>query len=124
MEERISLLRSLMAPDDQTDLTDEQAAGLLNAAAEALLNRLYPFGWADEPVPPRYYTLQCRLAMELWARQGAEGELTHSENGVSRSWESSTLNPLLRSVPPFVGGVIPAIVFNPDLGPETPSMQR
>lgn len=105
MEERIALLRSLVPADEQQLLTDEVATALLTAAGDALLNRLYPFGWVDEPVPPRYYTLQCRLALELWSKQGGEGQLSHSENGVSRSWESSTLSPMLRAVTPFVGGV-------------------
>lgn len=116
MEERVALLRSLAPADEQAQLTDEVATALLTAAGDALLNRLYPFGWKDEPVPPRYHTLQCRLALELWAKQGGEGQLSHSENGVSRSWESSTLFPLLRTIAPFVGGV-----YHAQPEPEPPS---
>lgn len=105
MMERIALLRELAAPDAQGDLTDEHAVALLTSAGEALLNRLYPYGWQDESVPTRYYTLQARLALEMWAKEGAEGQLSHSENGVSRSWESGSTSPLLRSVTPFVGSV-------------------
>lgn len=105
MEELIARLRTLIPPDERGELDDESAAALLSAAGEALLNRLYPFDPSKTKVPARYENFQCRLALELWSKQGAEGQTYHSENGVGRTWESATLAPLLRLIQPFVGGM-------------------
>jgi len=53
---------------------------------------------------PRYLDLQYRIAMDLYNKTGAEGELSHSENGISRGYESSWISQqLLNEVTPFVG---------------------
>ena len=82
-EKRAALAISL-APDTDTDeVLDEVLAD-----AEALvLNRMYPFGYPDgTAVPPRYERIQIQLAVELYSKRGAEGQTSHSENGISRSW--------------------------------------
>lgn len=41
---------------------------------------------------------------DVYARAGAEGQIGHSENGVSRSYESSWISPkLLSGLPNYVG---------------------
>lgn len=53
---------------------------------------------------PRYLDLQYRIAMDLFNKTGAEGEMSHSENGISRSYESSWISQqLLNEVTPFCG---------------------
>jgi hypothetical protein len=78
----------------------------MESAKAAILSRRFPFGdWPDE-VEPQYADLQCRIAMDLYNKSGAEGELSHSENGISRAYESSWVSEqLLREVTPKVGGV-------------------
>ena len=52
---------------------------------------------------PRYYDLQVRIAVYLYNKIGAEGQITHSENGISRSWESGDIpESLLNQVTPLV----------------------
>lgn len=57
-------------------------------------------------VEQRYEDLQYRIALDLYNKQGAEGELSHSENGISRGYESSWISEqLLQEVTPFAKAV-------------------
>ena len=99
-EKRVALAASL-APD--TD-TNEVLDNVLADAEALILNRMYPFGCPDETVvPARYERLQIQLAVELYSKRGAEGQTSHSENGISRTWGESS--PLLNRVLPHVGSV-------------------
>lgn len=86
------------------DVTDDN---LLNAALEraklVILNRRHPFGYeAGTEVEPRYLDLQLSIAIELVTRMGMEGETGHSENGVSRSFETAGVSEsLLRQIVPL-----------------------
>jgi len=82
---------------------------LLESAKFAILSRRYPFD--DFPMndtgelilEPRYYDLQVRIAVHLYNKMGAEGQITHSENGISRSWKSGDIpESLLNQVTPLV----------------------
>lgn len=70
-----------------------------------VLNRRYPFGYPDgTTVEPRYEMLQLQIAVELYNRQGAEGEQSHTENGISRSYENAYVSSsLLKRIVPFAG---------------------
>lgn len=55
---------------------------------------------------PQYLDLQYRCAIDLYNKTGAEGQISHSENGISRTWESSWISEeLLSDVVPMVGVV-------------------
>lgn len=55
-------------------------------------------------VETRYIDWQYRCALDLYNKIGAEGQLSHSENGISRGYESSWISDqLLREVTPFCG---------------------
>lgn len=58
----------------------------LRLAEEAILNRAFPFGVEDREIPEQYEMKQVELANILLAKRGAEGEASHSENGVSRTY--------------------------------------
>lgn len=45
----------------------------------------------DEPMEPRWDIKQIEIAVYLYNKQGAEGETHHSENGVSRTYESASV---------------------------------
>lgn len=52
-------------------------------------------------VENRYKNLQVRIAIELYNKQGVEGQTSHSENGISRSYSSSDIsNDLLKQILP------------------------
>ena len=99
--EKRAALATTLAPD--TD-TDEVLDGVLADAEALVLNRMYPFGYPDgTAVPPRYERIQIQLAAELYSKRGAEGQTSHSENGISRSWAEQSA--LLKRVLPHVGSV-------------------
>lgn len=79
---------------------------LLESAKAAILARRFPFEDGTEELEKRYEDLQYRIALDLYNKEGAEGELSHSENGVSRSYESSWISEqLLHEVTPMCRGM-------------------
>jgi hypothetical protein len=99
--EKRAALATTLAPD--TD-TDEVLDGVLADAEALVLNRMYPFGYPDGlDVPTRYERIQIQLAAELYSKRGAEGQTSHSENGISRNWPEKSA--LLNRVLPHVGSV-------------------
>ncbi len=76
----------------------------LESAKNAILARRFPFQEWPEEVPAQFLDLQVRIAMDLYNKIGAEGQMSHSENGTSRTYESSWISEqLLREVTPLVG---------------------
>ena len=49
-------------------------------------------------MPAEYEMLQCELAARYFFRRGGEGEITHSENGISRGYGSVNDEDLLMEV--------------------------
>lgn len=77
----------------------------MESAKAAILSRRFPFGNWPEKVEDQYLDLQYRIALDLYNKQGAEGEMSHTDgSGVSRSFESSWVSEqLLSEVIPKVG---------------------
>jgi hypothetical protein len=76
----------------------------LNVAGHKIINRAYPYGTEETEVPARYEFLQCEIAAYLLNKRGAEGQLIHSENGISRSYGSADVpEAMLNAVTPMVG---------------------
>ena len=46
-------------------------------------------------VEPKYVNTQTEIAIEMFNKMGAEGEVGHNENGISRSYEASDISPSL-----------------------------
>jgi hypothetical protein len=100
--EKIAELKVRILPD--TD-TDEVLGSMISLAEAMILDRMYPFGYPDGTVvPARYEQIQIQLAVELYGRRGAEGQTSHSENGINRSWSESS--PLLKRIVPHCGSVM------------------
>lgn len=76
----------------------------LESARSEIMSRRFPYQkWPDE-IEPQYMDLWYRIALDLYNKSGAEGELAHSENGVSRTYESSWVSEqLLSEVVPMCG---------------------
>jgi len=99
-EKRVALA-AMLAPDTDTDAVLDTMVAL---AESEVLNRMYPFGYSDGVVvPARYEMLQIQLAAEIYTKRGAEGQTSHSENGISRSWPEKSA--LLARIAPHVGSV-------------------
>lgn len=101
------LKRRIPEETNETLLTD-----MLESAKAIILSRRYPVS----PIPVdvltgipvleiRFNDLQIRIAVELYSKQGAEGQVTHNENGINRSYEvgGGVSDSLLREITPKVG---------------------
>lgn len=76
----------------------------LEIAGEKVLNRLYPYRDDVKSVPEKYRNKQVEIALYLYNKQGAEGEIAHTENGISRSYASADIpEDLLSGITPYVG---------------------
>lgn len=76
----------------------------MESAKAAIQSRRYPYGNAPAELEERFIDLQFRCALDLYNKIGAEGQLSHDENGISRTYESSWISEqLLSEVVPFCG---------------------
>ena len=98
-EEKRENLKIMLSPDE---ISEGEGEVLLKLAESIILNRMYPFGIPDgASIPSRYDFLQIQVAIEIFSKKGAEGQTGHSENGISRTYESASVSPsLLREIVP------------------------
>lgn len=102
IDEKIAELKIGISPDVAED--EVLKSELLDAEA-MILNKMYPFGYADDAViPKRYERLQIKLAVELYSQRGADGQVTHGENGITRTWPE--VSRILKQIPSFCGSVV------------------
>lgn len=98
--EKVQLLKAMVGESD----TEEVLLTYLNIAGQKIINRAYPYGTDETEVPSRYEFLQCEIAGYLLNKRGAEGQLIHSENGISRTYGSADVPPaMLNAVTPMAG---------------------
>ena len=102
--EKISLLRVMVGQPNEGDWSDEVLNSYLAIAGRKIINRAYPYDDTVTEVPRRYGYLQCDIAAYLLNKRGAEGEIGHSENGISRSYASADVpDAMLSEISPHVG---------------------
>ena len=103
--EKLSMLRVMVGQPNEGDWSDEVLISYLDIAARKIINRAYPYDDTVTEVPRRYSYLQCEIANYLLNKRGAEGQTSHSENGINRSYESADVPAsMLSEVVPHVGG--------------------
>lgn len=78
----------------------------LDIAKSIILERLYPMDNLDDNtsrlLPLRYEFKQIEIAAYLYNKRGAEGELSHSENGINRTYESAYVpSSMLNDIIPY-----------------------
>ena len=91
-----------------TDETDEDViSAFLAMAGEAIYHYVDPYKTSEmEIVLAECGGAHARLAAYFINKRGADGETSHSENGISRSYESGDIPPsILRELTPKVGVV-------------------
>lgn len=103
--EKLILLRTMVGQSENTEnWTDEVLLAYLEIAGREIIRRVYPFRGDAIEVPEKYNTLQCEIANYLLNKRGAEGETSHSENGISRSYENGSIpESMFKSVTPYCG---------------------
>lgn len=104
--DKLARVQALVGNDP--DATDNLINIYLEDAKATIMHRLYPFRVpiiSDEDgneyevdMPSRYDILQCKLASRYFFRRGAEGENSHNENGIYRTYGSVNDEDLLMEV--------------------------
>ena len=90
----------------EKDITDIELEDILESAKAVILSRRFPFGDYPEEIENRYKDLQIRIAVEMFNKVGVEGQVNHSENGISRTYSSASVSEeLLREITPKAGVV-------------------
>ena len=101
-EEKILMVQQLIT---DVAVTTEMIQTYLDLSASRILARAWPFGGAPAEWPSQYDLVQVQLTIRMIARKGGEGEIAHSENGVSRTYGSVDDEDLLSQLVPYVGVV-------------------
>lgn len=98
--EKLTALKAMVGGSD----TDEVLSTYLMLAGRKIITRAYPYDPDVTEVPVQYEHLQLEIAIYMLNKRGAEGQTSHSENGISRSYENADIpKSMLRSITPNVG---------------------
>ena len=103
--EKLALCRVMVEqPPDADGWSDSVLKSYLTIAGQKILDRAYPYDDTVTEVPRRYGYLQCEIAAYLLNKRGAEGETSHTENGISRTYENADVpESMLSGVIPHCG---------------------
>lgn len=87
---------------------NEYLEDLLLLAKGVIFENRFPYIVDPKKLPddvePQYHMLQIRIAIEIASKEGAEGETSHSEAGISRSYSSADVSTeLLSQIMPMCG---------------------
>ena len=97
--EKLEMLQAMTGETDSTVLST-----YLSLAGSKICRKAYPYDASVTEVPSQYDHLHVEAAAYMLNKRGAEGQKTHNENGISRSYESGDLpNSLVRQITPFIG---------------------
>ena len=103
MMNKLNQLKTLLGKQDDNS-EDDLLLMLLTLSAQKILDRVYPYDDKIEEVPSRYATKQVEIAVYLYNKRGAEGQISHNENGINRTYESADVpESLMRGITPYVG---------------------
>lgn len=103
--EKLSMLKSILGFDDESE--DTTLAVYLTASQKEILAWRYSYS-ADADsvtsVPAEYEMTQIFAVVAGYSQSGAENQLSHSENGISRAFKYEDMLAYIHShVIPFVG---------------------
>ena len=97
--EMILTVKTLVGND--AEATDDVVSLYLSVALNKMVARLYPFDDAATTIPDKYQMTQCELAARLFLRRGGEGEKSHNENGINRTYGSVDDEDILARLTPY-----------------------
>ena len=67
----------------------------LDIAKQDILNRRFPFGTDNLELEPQYLPLQVELAVIKYSMRGVEGQSSHEENGITRTYHNTLINAVI-----------------------------
>ena len=101
-EEKLAALKAVVGSSD----SDEVLSAYLKLAGGKIIAKAFPYQTNVTEVPAQYSYLQVEIAAYMLNKRGAEGQTAHSENGVSRSYESADVPAsMLKAITPYCGVV-------------------
>lgn len=99
-DEKLTALKAMVGSSD----SDDVLSTYLKLAGRKIIARAYPYDNTVTEVPIQYDTLQCEIAAYMLNKRGAEGQTSHSENGITRAYENADVpSSMLKIVVPYVG---------------------
>ncbi len=99
-EQKLTILKSMIDGSDD----DSVLSTYLSIAGEKVIRKAYPYKSDVTEVPEKYSYLQIEIAAYLLNKRGAEGEISHSEGGISRSYSSADVpSAYMNQITPEVG---------------------
>lgn len=92
---------------DATEDPDTVLSAFLTEAEDAIMNRAYPYGYDENTeFPAKYDLLACKITVFLLNKRGGEGQVGHSENGISRTYGGSDIPAdMLTPVVPYCASI-------------------
>ena len=91
METEILAELSTYLGDEVSEQDNPVLLILINRAIRKVCSKRYPWGYTDEEketAATKYRDVVFDAAVFYWAKQGSEGQSTHSENGISRGYQN------------------------------------
>lgn len=79
------------------EVEDSMLTELLTSALDVINDIRQYTPTVEAIVEPQYESLAVEMAVALYSKLGAEGEVSHSENGISRVYDSSSFPAALLS---------------------------
>jgi len=99
-EEKLTALKGMVGNSD----SDATLSAYLTLAGKKIITKAYPYEDEVDEVPAKYEYLQLEIAAYMLNKRGAEGQTSHSENGISRSYENADVPAsMLKAVTPHCG---------------------
>lgn len=100
LDEKLIALKAVVGGSD----TDEVLSAYLTLAGGKILAKAYPYNADITDVPLQYHSLQVEIAAYMLNKRGAEGQTHHTENGITRIYESADVPAsMLRTITPYCG---------------------
>lgn len=99
-EEKLAALKAMVGGSD----SDEVLSAYLKLAGGKIIAKAFPYKSDVTEVPVQYGYLQVEIAAYMLNKRGAEGQTSHTENGVTRQYENADVPAsMLKSITPFCG---------------------
>ena len=101
-DDKLTMLKAMVGEND----SDTVLSTYLTLAGRKIIAKAYPYNTDVTEVPAQYDTLQVEVAAYMLNKRGAEGQLSHTENSVTRTYETGDIpSSLLRTVTPYCGAI-------------------
>lgn len=98
--EKLAVLKGMVGGSD----TDEVLSAYLTLAGGKILAKAYPYNSEVTEVPSQYHYLQIEIAAYMLNKRGAEGQTSHTENGITRQYENADVPAsMLKAITPYCG---------------------